>query len=131
MFDLYIGSPDNIGIISIGDFYEDFEVITDLSSDDIQDLWEAELTRFTSASCNSILLPTWFERNIVNRAWACYEVNNNVYIRELLLAVTGEHKFGVDAIPEREVYSEDGDTISEWETTMDDIINFLNEQNEE
>lgn len=129
MFDIiYIDPPNSIGAISIGDFSEDFEVITDLSSDEIQNLWETELACLTDGSCNSILLPTWFENGIVDRAWALYKVNNDVYIQELLLCVTGKHEFRVDVIPERETCSEDGDRISEWKTKIDDIICFLEEQ---
>ena len=125
---IYTDPPNSIGTISIGDFQEDFEVTTELNYYDIQNLWETELIRFTNDSCNSILLPTWFENNIVNRAWVLYKVHNNVYIQERLLCVTGKYEFRINSIPERETHSEDGDSISEWEIKIDDIINFIDKQ---
>lgn len=125
---------DNCGIIKIGSFEESFEIFTDhYTSHDYLRQWNTALSKIVTGEKKIVTLMTsWFPPNLKANlsAWVLYRENDTVYIHEKIY-IPDEHEFGLDdngVVIEnepRETISEEGDQISEWKTSVEEINKFL------
>ena len=62
-------------------------------------------------------------------AWVLYREGRKVYLQQQLLLPTWEGSFAsdgtIDSVPPRRTLTDEGESISEWCTTVDDIKDFL------
>lgn len=121
------------GRIRIGDFVESFDLDSSVwSCIEYQRSWAAELRRLLQGHRSVAVLWTWrYPRPFVGtqRGWICFREGVRVFIQERLF-VPGEHDSNLDGDGrpieiKREEMNEEGNCISQWETTPDAIASFL------
>lgn len=134
-FSIRVESTDPaLGRIRVGDFVESFDINCSLwSASQYRDSWATELERLLGGSRRIVILWTWrcpAPSVGVQRGWICYLEGSQVFVQERLF-VPGAHDadFDGDGIvcerAVREEVNEDGNPISQWETTKDAIESFL------
>lgn len=82
--------------------------------DFIENYWKTQLKKLVNG-CKSVLLKT-----ANNMAWVCYREDSMCYIHQILILDDNQD------IRERETIDEDGNKISEWSITFDEINKFIN-----
>ncbi len=121
------------GTIVIGEFKETFESpLLFWSVSDYQAHWKQALERIVSGALNSCLITSIYDPGISNFWiwWLLYREGQMVYIQNHLLFLE-RLKSVLDPlnpyihIPERRVINEDGQQISEWQTSIKAIEQFL------
>lgn len=129
--------PDepHVGRIVIGDFTETFTLEGDDWSDrDYEASWRTALTRLLRTDPSTTALMTWYAAapaTTIQRGWILYREGDRVFVQERMM-VPGENEARFDehgqlvAIEPRETHTEDGEPISEWETSCAAIQAFLN-----
>ena len=128
MFDIRIlsqeigPSGEKPGLITIGDFSERFSfwLIGDCAAD-IEAQWRRELRRLVDNLDNTSSVALIHDPRF---AWILYREESACYIHQ----VFDPEGLFVDHLAYRVTESEDGDPISEWETSVADIQNFLAHQ---
>lgn len=119
-------APNNIrlGRICVGDFTERFGVYSILEPFDlIVGQWRAELQKLVNGS-TSVGLAT--SRSM---AWILYRFGTKVHVQQVLavdesgLVISNEMR--VTCIPQYEAIGADGEQVSEWLTSVEDVRAFL------
>lgn len=137
-FSLRIEQPDagtqvTVGSIHIDDFSETFQV--DLSYWDIGDYlaqWRAGLTRIAEGEVSSCIISSISRPQSANFVflWLLYRDGGHVFVQQQVLFLDElEGPFDPTEpyrhVPPRVTISDDGDDISEWETSIDAIERFV------
>ena len=122
-------APDNIrlGQIRIGDFTERFGVYSVLEPFElIVEQWMAELQKLVNGSASVGLATS------PNMAWILYTFGAKIRVQQALAVDESDlvisDKMQVTCIPQYEDSSADGERISEWITTVDDVRAFLSKR---
>lgn len=123
-----------LGRILIGSFCERFELITSYwSTLDYQEHWQNALHYLISHRQSAVALMTWMAPvsvEAIRRAWILYRENDRVFVQERVF-IPGEHPATFDNnemmvnLRPRETRDEEGNKISEWETSVAAIKGFL------
>ncbi|MBE2197435.1 MAG: hypothetical protein IAE79_02420 [Anaerolinea sp.] len=121
------------GIITIGKFQEKFESFLGYwTQQDYEQSWINALTRIVTGETRSCLITSMIDPHIANFItwWPLYRIDQAVYIQNQLLFmenVSGKfdpyHPY--KWIPDRKMFNETGIRISEWETTVRSLQEFL------
>jgi len=123
--------------IKIGDFEESFVLsLMFFTLKDYLSQWYSALNALLKNQ-NSVALMYWLvpgNKKLFRRGWIFYKVGEIVYIQDRLFPtdfdeVTFDEMGIPTSIPKREIYTEEGDKISEWQTTLSDIYFFLESVN--
>ncbi|MEU9179133.1 hypothetical protein AB0C90_20170 [Streptomyces sp. NPDC048550] len=123
-----------VGRIVIGDFVETFRVPLGFwSESDYRRSWrqafDALKDGLNSRSCLLVSMTDPENSNFLT-CWPMYRDGENVYIQNAIIFL-GELELGFDtgepwaSIGPRCTIDEDGNKISEWETSMDSVRNFF------
>ena len=123
--------------IKIGDFEESFTLSLRFSG--IKDYlvqWYKSLNDLLKSQ-NAVALMQWLvpgSEKVFRRGWIFYKIADRVYIQDRLFPtdldeILFDEKGIPLSIPKRELVTEEGDTISEWETNLADIYFFLENVN--
>lgn len=119
-------APNNIrlGRIYVGDFTERFGVYSILEPFDlIVDQWRAELQKLVNGSASVGLATS------PNMAWILYRFGAEIRVHQAIAVdesgLVISDKMQVTSIPRYEDSSADGERISEWITSVDDVRAFL------
>jgi len=130
-------SENAVGQITIGDFTEEFIISLKFASiDDYTKQWHKALTEILKEKTAVVLMQCLVPKGIdsFRRAWILYREEKNIYVQENLFPAD-LHNIKYDEkgvpinIPIREIISEDGDQISEWEMSTKDVYYFLEDIN--
>jgi hypothetical protein len=126
-----------IAKIKIGDLEESFTLSFEYSNiNDYLSQWYSALSdllkHYNSVALMQSLIPNNEKR--FRRGWVLYKAKEIVYIQDRLFPTEYDgiqfDKKGVPlSIPQREIYTEEGDKISEWQTTLSDVYFFLESVN--
>ena len=122
-----------IGTLRLGEHNEYFESVLGFwGTDDYEEIWIKGLRRLimgasTSCLATSVLYPP--NANFVE-VWPLYREESDVYVQDCLLFLDQlSHEFDPaapwESVFPRSVVSEDGQRISEWRVSIDDIGEFL------
>ncbi|WP_333320708.1 hypothetical protein [Microcoleus sp. B4-C1] len=121
------------GSIQIGSFQENF--LSSLSFWSMQDYeihWKKALQRIVSGYKSSCLITSMYDPTRANfiEWWPICRVENLLYFQDgILLLDSIKIPFDISDpfqyVPEREIYTEQGEKISEWIVTVEDVENFL------
>ncbi len=111
-------SGEKLGLITIGDFSERFSCwpISDCAAD-LEARWKHELRRLLDNVNNTNSVALIHDPRF---AWPLYREESACYIHQ----VFNPEGLFLDHLAYRVTESEDGDPISEWETSVADIQNF-------
>jgi hypothetical protein len=124
-----------IGCVQIGQFAERFLITLNYWDEaTFERKWREAVTRLILGA-NAVGLMTWMTAPGVKdngRAWILYREGQRVFIQDKIFIVSNESpKFDEEehlvAIPPRITIDEDGLKISEWETGIQCLINYLAE----
>lgn len=122
-----------IGYIQIGQFTERFQITLNYwDKATFQRKWREAVKRLVLGA-NTVGLMTWMTAPIVKdnrRAWILYREGHRVFIQDKVLIVSSQSpKFDEEEhlveIPPRNTVNEDGLKISEWETSIQSLANYL------
>jgi hypothetical protein len=122
-----------IGLIRLGEHREYFgSVLTFWGTDDYKGIWDAGLRRLLVGASTSCLATSVLEPSSANfvEVWPLYREDAKVYVQNCLLFLDQlSHEFDPSApwesVYPRSVLGEDGQRISEWQVSIDDIGEFL------
>jgi hypothetical protein len=122
-----------IGMIKLGEHREYFEsVLVFWGTDDYKAIWDAGLQRLLRGEAKSCLATNVVEPSSANfvEVWPLYREESEVYVQNCLLFLDQlSHDFDPaapwDSVYPRSVVGEDGERISEWRVSVDDIGEFL------
>jgi hypothetical protein len=124
--------PD-VAEITIDNFRESFTLdLHEWTPQMYLDHWRARLTELLTDTPR-VALMTWtsgIHDRSHRRAWVLHRESDLVHVQESLF-ITGHHDFALDSqgcvvgIPPREITSEDGSRISEWQTSLSALRHFL------
>lgn len=95
-----------------------------------KDSWKKSIKYGLETKEHAALIVSMYDPDNLNfiSTWTLYFVNELVYIQNKLIFVNEYNNFDVnninDFISNREIYNEDGVRISEWQCTVEDIIEF-------
>lgn len=119
--------------ITIGDFSESFLLtLKYFKVEEYYNHWYTSLKELLRGE-SAVALMEWLapgDEQLYRKSWILYRLGERIFIQEKLF-IPGSNETVFDkngvpvTIPKREVYTEDGDKISEWETTFSDIYFFL------
>jgi hypothetical protein len=137
---LYDNDPELImaGIITIGDFRESVEIPTYYwTKENYMAQWKSAFEEVLSSDNSlSALIVGMHDPKYTEyiRSWPLYRLGNKVYVQSrLILTEQIDGFFQIENIPEyigeREMISEDGELISEWEVSVGAIRSALNKLN--
>lgn len=129
--------PDDIryGLIQLGGFSEQFQVNLEFwCQGDYERHWREALMRITSESEVSCLITSLGDPQCSTLVfwWPLYRTGDTIHVQNAIRFV--EHldvpfdpgnPFG--SVPERQEISEDGERISEWRISVQDVQDFLRE----
>lgn len=110
-------SGQRLGQIRIGNFVEKFaccEFEEGGSVESLRNHWREELQSLVDGATTAAL------RHDPRFAWILYRYGNVCFVRQCFL-IDGL----LNPIPSRDTHSDDGCRISEWETSLEAIIEFL------
>ncbi len=122
-----------IGLIRLGEHREYFgSVLTFWGTDDYKGIWDAGLRRLLGGASTSCLATSVLEPSSANfvEVWPLYREESSVYVQNCLLFLNQlSHEFDTaapwESVYPRSVVNEDGQRISEWQISIDDIGEFL------
>jgi hypothetical protein len=122
-----------IGLITIGDFNEYFgSTLTFWDQDDYRKSWDAGLRRLLSGAAVSCLATSVTDPPITNfvEVWPLFLSGDDVYVQNQMVFLDQlPHEFDPsapwDSVGSRITVTEDGDEISEWQVSLNDIREFL------
>ena len=129
-------NDDNYALaeICIEDFKEEFQIdVSCFSIEDYQLDWINELKKLISKKVQTILLLAWrFPGNIdcYRRGWIFYNINDEIFIQDRLFSNEFDDikfdDYGKPlSLPTREALTDEGEKISEWQTSLNSIKNFV------
>jgi CdiI N-terminal domain len=121
------------GSIQIGDFQEKFEIdISFWSAIDYVNHWNRSILMIINGYEKSCLITSLSTPESSNYIfwWPMYRISDKVFIQNgILLLDQISEPFDImnpyNYVPEREIISEDGQPISEWETDVDALKEYL------
>ena len=122
-----------IGCIQIDQFVERFQITLNYwDKATFQRKWREAFKRLVLGA-NTVGLMTWMTSPTVKdyrRAWILYREGHRVFIQDKVLIATGKSpKFDEEEhlveIPPRNPVNEDGFRVSEWETSLQSLANYL------
>jgi hypothetical protein len=113
------GDGERLGRITIGRFTEIFGCYPSRGQSvrSMAARWRAQLRRLVAGEQPAAALVTGAA------AWIVYRVGKRCYIQQRYFLTPASRKFGL-----RKTHSEDGQRISEWRTTFDDIARFITQR---
>jgi hypothetical protein len=122
-----------IGEITLGDESELLEMVVDYwSIADYEAHWLTALRRLIGGATVSCLLTSVSDPETANFmvAWPLYRVDDEVYVQNHYIALEElDHPFDIDApwesVYPRSTINEDGQQISEWHVSLEDVRDFL------
>ena len=139
------GQSDQIlGNIQVGDFTESFSIATDdYRPNDYMNQWLEALRSFVNGTVDRIALMTWMHPRGVTanrRAWVLYREGERVFVQDRLVPATASDRELVEVfrimidergvfvgLPDILLFNEEGQPISTWETLLEEIKKFLDE----
>ena len=132
-FDIRIVAGDQPkAVITIGDFVESCPLVGDWPASQYQTRWIKSLQSLVQGQ-TSVALPLGTRISGLNDApliWVFFRDSEDVFVQQVMLAPGSEWEIGSDgeliSSAPRETMSEDGEPISEWQTDVDAIRQFLN-----
>ncbi|XZN94686.1 MAG: hypothetical protein ACM65K_17590 [Microcoleus sp.] len=121
------------GSIQIGSFQEKFfSSLSFWSMQDYEFHWKKALQRIVSDYKSSCLITSMYDPARANYIewWPIYRNQNLLYFQNgILLLDSIKDSFDISDpfqyVPEREINTEQGEKISEWIITVEDVENFL------
>lgn len=122
-----------IGCIQIDQFVERFQITLNYwDKGTFQRKWREAVKRLVLGA-NTVGLMTWMTSPTVKdnrRAWILYREGHRVFIQDKVLIATGKSpKFDEEEhlveMPPRNTVNEDGFKVSEWETSIQSLANYL------
>lgn len=122
-----------LGLIVIGDFEEHFEAsLSYWSVEDYRRQWKQALERVKTGETKSSLITRMYDPQTANLIvwWPLYREGQQVYIHNSFLLMDALNEPFDPLAPykhvaDRRTIGEDGGRISEWETTITEIEEFL------
>lgn len=122
-----------IGVIRLGEDHEYFESVLGFwGLDDYNAIWTAGLRRLISGTSTSCLATSVTDPSSANfvEVWPLYREESDVYVQNHLLFLDQlPHELDPtepwESVHPRSVVDEDGQRISEWRVSIDDIEEFL------
>ena len=134
------GTPAFYGKIVIGDFRETFGAsLASWTRDDYDRHWRKALEKLVAGADRSALITDYVEPPDHASAesylfwWPLYRDGDTVYVQNQILffgqlsqPFSSERPW--ESVKDRETGNEDGQRISEWTTTVEEIKNFLNQR---
>jgi hypothetical protein len=124
---------DGMGEIVIGAFRERFSLDqSDWSSADYVASWRSAVAELLAGAPAVALMTSSArpETELVRRAWTLYRQAETIFVQDRLF-VPADHAFALDTtgrvvdLAPRETMSETGEPISQWETTVEALSDFL------
>lgn len=126
---------DEMGKIQVDGFEEEFELTLDYwSKEHYEKQWKTQIQRLINSENNIIIgLMTWMHKPGVKdnyRSWVLYREGKRVFVQEILFPANNplpcfdENESLINA-PEREEVTEEGEKISQWETSVADLEAFV------
>jgi len=121
------------GIITIGSFEERFVATLDYwCAKDYEQHWKQAIGRIVQVSDVSCLITSMHNPAAANFLfwWPMYRVGDTVFFQHHILffdelpSPFNEHD-PYACVPERKILNEDGEAISEWSASVDDLILFF------
>lgn len=122
------------GELVIGDFREEFNAPVEIwSAWDYKKQWLAAIERFTQNTGENKCALVVQMRNPGGSefilCWNLHREGERIFIRNQMVFCQGNEALIEEGvfdrlIGDRETESEDGEKISEWETSMDDVLEF-------
>ncbi len=109
------GDGERLGRITIGRFTEQFGCYP-LRGQSVRSMsaqWRAQLRRLVAGE-RAVALVTG------GAAWIVYRVGKRCYIQQRYFITRASREIG-----RRETHGEDGQRISEWSTTLDEVTRFI------
>lgn len=122
-----------LGKLSIDSFTEEFHSsISYWDRDKYLSQWKEGLNNIVYGNSKSAIITTMYDPITANFifCWVMYLVGNDVFIQNHVLFMEDlkepfdERKFAM-YVPDRETVNEDGDAISEWRVSVEDIREAL------
>ncbi len=120
--------------IVIGSFSEQFTIpIGFWTKKDYINQWcaAAESLLNEPFEASTALLTSMYEPQSVNFlfSWILYKTDKTIYVQNSILNLDGAQKFELENlnsyIPDRETETDEGQKISEWEISQDDLKGFI------
>lgn len=121
--------------IVINDFSEDFLLpISYWDIDDYQKYWKKSIDNMVNHNQNkAILFTSMYNLKKTNfiHSWIIYKEERKAIIQNKILFKDDYIKFNINEllneVPNREIYSDSGQKISEWIIDYDDVLEFYKE----
>jgi CdiI N-terminal domain len=122
-----------IGVIRLGEDHERFESVLGFwGLDDYKAIWTAGLRRLVAGASTSCLATSITDPSSANfvEVWPLYREESDAYVQNQLLVLDQlPREFDPtelwESVDPRSVVDEDGQRISEWRVSIDDIQEFL------
>lgn len=122
-----------IGVIRLGEDHEHFESVLGFwGLDDYKAIWAAGLRRLVAGASRSCLATSVTDPSSANfvEVWPLYREESDVYVQNQLLFLDQlprelDPTEPWESVDPRSVVDEDGQRISEWRVSIDDIDEFL------
>jgi hypothetical protein len=122
-----------IGVIRLGEDRECFESVLGFwGLDDYKAIWAAGLWRLVAGASTSCLATSVTDPSCSNfvEVWPLYREESDVYVQNQLLFLDQlQHELNPiapwESVSPRSVVDEDGQRISEWRVSINDIEEFL------
>ena len=127
------GEKVSLGTINFDDYSESFQApVSYWNQKDYLSHWHNSLKRLLTTENKTALITSIYNPKTANFLfwWILYRIDGHVYIQNHVLFLDDlkepfdEREF-YKSIPEREVVTEEGDSISEWVIKLEDVENFL------
>jgi hypothetical protein len=122
-----------LGKIILGDYEEHFEAsLSYWSMEDYLKHWEYALHRIAYQSNKSCLITSMYNPRSSNYLywWPMYKDGSSVFIQNQILFLKNiKPKFDPNnpylSVPDRKTMNEEGHEISEWELSIEEILEYL------
>jgi hypothetical protein len=126
-----------VGELRLGKDHERFESVLGFwRIDDYRDSWTMGLRRLLAGSSTSCLATSVSDPSSANfiELWPLYREERDVYVQNSLIFLDQlSHEFDPaapwESVAPRSIADEDGQMISEWRVSLDDIREFLESEN--
>jgi hypothetical protein len=125
-----------VGKITLGAHWESFHAATDYwSLHDYEESWRTALKRLADGEEVSCLITNMVDPEHANflTTWPLYRIGNQIYVHNVLIFPEDLDEPFNPAEPwlsvgPRETVDEDGNHLSEWAISLDDVRQFLEKQ---